>query len=146
MSTHNYKCPKCGSTTIALERRMNGDAICSDCRHRDVAVKFVDNQLFFNTGYDVSGHESFSAKVKDIGADACVSFERRKDKFFKDFLAERGIGIEQIMQDGVVRHSNGDAKISYQGRDLIVFCAPQIVKDGSTITFRQEYIILEEKP
>ena len=34
MSIHNYKCPKCGSTTIALERRMNGDAICSDFRER----------------------------------------------------------------------------------------------------------------
>ena len=142
MSIHNYKCSKCGSTTIALERRMNGDAICSDCGHRDIAVKFVDNQLFFNTDYNASGHESFSAKVKD----ACAIVVRRQDEFFKDFLAERGIGIEQIMQDGVVRNSNGDAKLSYQGRDLIVFCAPQIVKDGSTITFRQEYIILEEKP
>ena len=146
MSIHNYKCPKCGSTTIALERIMNGDAICRDCGHRDVAVKFADNQLFSSTGYDTSGHEPFSAEVKDIGADACASFVRRQDKFFKDFLAERGISIEQIMQDGVVRHSNGDAKLSYQGRDLIVFCAPQIVKDGSTITFRQEYKILDEKP
>ena len=146
MSIHNYKCPKCGGTTIALERRMNGDAICSDCRHRDVAVKFLDNQLFFNTGYNAIGRESFSAKVKDIWADACASFVRHQDKFFKDFLAERGIGIEQIMQDGVVKHSNGDAIISYQGRDLIVFYAPQTVKDGSTITFRQEYKILDEKP
>lgn len=28
------KCPKCGSTKIARERRPNGDDICGSCHHR----------------------------------------------------------------------------------------------------------------
>lgn len=146
MSIHNHKCPECGCTTIALERRINGDAICSDCRHRDVASKFVDNQLFFNAGYNISGYELDVATPKDIATEACLGLVKQQDKFLKDFLAERGIGVEQIIKEGVVEISNGAKKLSYQGRDLIVFYEPKIVNDGMQIHFTQNYRILDEKP
>ncbi|PKP53774.1 MAG: hypothetical protein CVT92_02260 [Bacteroidetes bacterium HGW-Bacteroidetes-1] len=36
----NPKCPKCGSENIASERRLNGDSICQDCKHKDKTTVF----------------------------------------------------------------------------------------------------------
>lgn len=38
------KCPKCGSTNVARERRPNGNDICQDCNHTWPSSEGVKNE------------------------------------------------------------------------------------------------------
>lgn len=92
-----YKCPKCNSTNLAIERRPNGDITCLECKHKASAKSFIDleNQLeevilkWQRKWMDVQGTNEQDRKnyfERSAGIDANMRFSLArmiKEEFFK---------------------------------------------------------------
>lgn len=91
-----YKCPKCKSTNLAIERRPNGDISCIDCKFKDKAKQFVslENQVeevilkWQRKWMDVKDTNEFDRKNyfdRSAGIDANMRFSLAK-MIIEEFL------------------------------------------------------------
>lgn len=85
-------CPKCGSTKIMTERRINGDSTCGECGYKDKTGNFTFDYPTFKQYLKMNGKEDILKEEKDQrGVYVAVKYNQSAGDDLLDFIKKHDI-------------------------------------------------------
>lgn len=81
-------CPKCSSTKIMTEKRINGDSECEECNYKDKTCNFTFDYPTFKQYLKMGGKEAIlkEAEIKEKGIYVAVKYNQSAGDDLLDFI------------------------------------------------------------